>query len=182
MKAKFQIPALLFAFAAMSAAPASAQLDDMIAWNNEQLESSAPSIKEAILLKTIFLDNHFNQTSVSQAAYYQTVQPIGANLFLIKSYFVNGDLKMVGTAKNTNDLINHGEFVYYYQSGAVESRGKFSNGVKDGIWQRFAPDGRVKSERIYTGKPVEHYFETPAFKVNYQTPDAMNRGLANQPQ
>lgn len=182
MKVNYQTTALLIAIAALSVAPASAQLNEMIAWNYEQSESNSFKVKDALILKTIFLDDCLNKTSVSNAAYYQTIQPVDANLFLIKTYFGNGDLKMVGTAQNSNDLIQHGNFEFYYQNGMVESRGKYTNGVKDGIWERFAPDGSVKAERIYTGIPVQYYFEIPAFKDNCQISGAMTRSFANQNQ
>jgi len=182
MKAKFQIPALLFACAALSAANVSAQPEDMIAWHNEQSESLMLTGKDALISKTIFLDNCLNKTSVSKAEYYQTIQPAEANQVLLKTYFGTGELKMVGKAQKSDDLILHGNFVFYYQNGIVESRGKYTDGIKDGIWERFAPNGEVKAERIYTGKPVEHYFETPAYKVNYETSGVIDQGVANQSQ
>jgi antitoxin component YwqK of YwqJK toxin-antitoxin module len=166
MKSIFQIPALLIAFAALSAASISAQPQDLITWNHESAEFVSASNKNVWILKTVFLDNCLNQTTVSKAEYYQTFQPLGNDQFLIKTYFATGELKMTGTARQSDLPVFHGNFVYYYQSGVVESRGKYTNGIKDGIWERFDPNGDEKAERIYTGIPVEHYFETLAYKYN----------------
>jgi antitoxin component YwqK of YwqJK toxin-antitoxin module len=166
MKTHFKTSALLIALAAQCVAPVSAQSDEMIAWNFVQTESEHPVAKEVRSVKKTFLDNHLNKTSIAEANYYQIIQPFGNDQVLIKTYFATGELKMTGMAKQVDEPILHGQFVFYYQNGKVESRGKYSNGIKDGIWERFAPNGEKKAERVYTGIPVWQYFETLVYKVN----------------
>jgi antitoxin component YwqK of YwqJK toxin-antitoxin module len=48
----------------------------------------------------------------------------------------------------------HGSFVYYYQSGQIESQGDFRDGEKVGVWQRFDRNGNEKPEKVYAVLPM----------------------------
>lgn len=43
----------------------------------------------------------------------------------------------------------HGEFTFYHLNGLVESHGRYEQGRKVGVWQRFDRAGRPLADRIY---------------------------------
>jgi len=69
--------------------------------------------------------------------------------YQVKAYFMTGELKMEGWFKEKELTTPHGEFVFYYQNGQVESEGEFMEGSKFGLWERFDFEGNPKPEKIY---------------------------------
>jgi len=171
MKAIVQNIASLIAAGFIILGTTSAQSEQFLASNDEATSVARTSAGTALILKTSFLNDVMEVSGTRDASYYQTIQAAGAMGFMLKTYFLTGELKMIGHTKESGCFLPDGEFVFYYQNGAVESRGQYRNGVKAGIWERYASDGTSKAERVYTGIPVELYFETPAYKVEeYFTP------------
>lgn len=66
-------------------------------------------------------------------------------------HYVTGELRMLRHARRAADgeLVNHGTYTLYYQSGQQEMVGEYENGVRVGPWRWFYPDGRPKAQCRY---------------------------------
>lgn len=89
------------------------------------------------------------------AMFYRTSEPAGDKGYKVKAFFLSGELKMEGYYKDKAISVPHGEFTFYYKNGQVESTGDYADGLKTGVWQRYAKDGSEKAEKVY-----ENYYHT----------------------
>ncbi len=76
-------------------------------------------------------------------------------LFVGKAYDAEGRLLAEGRFLDSGLKEMHGDFIYYHVNGKVESRGRFENGRKIGIWERFDTEGRPMAERVYDAAALE---------------------------
>lgn len=103
----------------------------------------------------IYLDTFMELThKKKEAAYYCELVEKTDKGYHYKAYFLTGELKMEGWYADQNMEIAEGAFVYYYQSGKVESKGMCKEGSKVGIWQRYNEYGIAKPEKVYESLQV----------------------------
>lgn len=100
---------------------------------------------------TAYLDVAFRETNKRKASYIRKLVPTKEHLFQAEVRSVEDQtLKMRGIfIQKGTDLIEHGEFTYYYPDGQVESSGIFEEGVKVGAWKRFTAQGMQRPDRYY---------------------------------
>ena len=77
--------------------------------------------------------------------------------------FNNGILEGKGIVKKTG--LRDGEWIIYYKSGEILSKGNYSKGTKIGNWKFFYKNGHLEEEGNYNNKGQEYgiwnlYFET----------------------
>lgn len=77
-------------------------------------------------------------------------------LFVGKAYDAEGRLLAEGRFRDAALKEMHGDFIYYHVNGKVESRGRFENGRKIGVWERFDTEGRPMAERVYDAGALEY--------------------------
>ena len=97
-----------------------------------------------------FMDRVFKCSSKGEALYYRELKPT-AEGFSASVYWINGDLRMTGFYKEDNEggLVKHGDFVFYYDNGNMESLGCYEYGIKVGAWKRFTREGKARPNRYY---------------------------------
>ena len=97
-----------------------------------------------------FMNKVFKSSSKGEAVYYRDLTPT-AEGFSGSVYWNNGDLRMTGFYKEDNDggLVKHGDFIFYYDNGNIESLGSYEYGIKVGAWKRFTTDGKARPNRYY---------------------------------
>lgn len=88
------------------------------------------------------------------------------NLFVLKIYDLNDNLKTEGSYKDSLLIVPHGDFIYYetiamynavnrthYQnvdkSVFVVGKGSFIDGKQEGVWLSFYPDGKLRTQTTY---------------------------------
>ncbi|MCW3788249.1 energy transducer TonB [Plebeiibacterium sediminum] len=76
---------------------------------------------------TIFYDNHWEETSSSNASYYRIIKK--DLLYAVTDYYLNGQIQMKGFYKTLDPEVKHGEFVFYNQNGDVSNIVNYKNGV-----------------------------------------------------
>ncbi len=76
-------------------------------------------------------------------------------LYVGKAYDAEGRLLAEGRFRDAGLKEMHGDFIYYHVNGQVESRGRFENGRKIGVWERFDTEGRPMAERVYDTAALE---------------------------
>jgi hypothetical protein len=86
----------------------------------------------------------------NMATFTRTLTPIDAQTFKSEVRSFDGALKCTGTYIKDNDAFyEHGEFVFYYSDGQIESRGRYEQGLKVGVWERYMANGTRKADRYY---------------------------------
>lgn len=104
----------------------------------------------ALGVKT-YLNAKMEECKKKQAVFFQKVADDQEEGWLSMVYFVQGELKMRGHFIDNALKVPHGEFSYFYQNGQLESKGRYENGAKIGVWERWNPNGTPKAERFYSG-------------------------------
>jgi TonB family protein len=69
---------------------------------------------------------------------------------------------MTGAYKDKALSTEHGEFKYFYANGVVESQGRYANGNKVGVWNRWSYDGNPKPDRQYAEENFKKSTRTTA--------------------
>ncbi|WKZ66307.1 MAG: energy transducer TonB [Flavobacteriales bacterium] len=101
-------------------------------------------------------------TAKKKAAYYREAAGREGDLFIGKTFTVDGKLKAEGTYRDAAMNQPHGSFVFYHPNGRVESRGEYINGNKAGVWERFDAWGQPLAEKIYNPEPLANIVYTRA--------------------
>ena len=103
----------------------------------------------------IYLDNFMEIThKKKEAAYYCELVEKTDKGYHYKAYFLTGELKMEGWYTDEDMEVAEGPFVFYYQSGKMESKGQYKEGSKVGVWQRYNEYGIAKPEKVYASLQV----------------------------
>ncbi len=64
-------------------------------------------------------------------------------------YFWSDRTKIFKTYGAANDLVLDGEFTKFYSDGQIFEKGKFDQGLKDGVWRIWNNDGSLQKEEFY---------------------------------
>jgi hypothetical protein len=87
-------------------------------------------------------------TNDINVAMHRAVREV-ANGFEVRVLSADGRVRMTGIYSDAELTVANGLFVYYHMNGEVESSGVYVNGTKKGLWERFAPNGLRKADRVY---------------------------------
>ncbi len=110
----------------------------------KKVEPPAPGVR-------VYLNAKMEVCKRKQATYFRKAEQDDDKGWLVMVYFSSGELKMRGHYIDDALEVGHGTFTYFYQNGQKESEGKFDNGAKIGVWNRWEPNGEPKAERFYSG-------------------------------
>jgi|GEM_PF-5001682 len=128
---------------------------------------------------TKYFDKYWDETTESNAMFYRHYE-YKEGLYHVADYYMSDKLQMVGTFKNLEKSINHGQFIYYYPDGSKQEECTFLNdeydgevkeyfignnqisavkhykkGVKDGEWICYHKNGQISKKIMYAkGKPA----------------------------
>jgi len=99
--------------------------------------------------------------------YYRKLFKTG-KLWYAKDYYLNGKLQMEGSFRNKKCTKNHGEFIYYFENGNVDRKGKYFKNKYEGIWCWYHLNGNKSSEELYSkGKRIKvEYWDSNGIKVD----------------
>lgn len=109
-----------------------------------------------------YLDSSWKKTSQEAAVYYRDYKKISKKNWLIKDYYINGQIQMEGVFTSKKMKEKNGEFIYYYNNGNIDHEGEYINNQKEGDWKWYFKNGQMSSKEIYNGgKPekIEHWNE-----------------------
>ncbi len=99
---------------------------------------------------TDYLDMYLEVTSKGKAEYCRYLTPLDENLFEADITTTSGRLKAEGVyLKVEDELIPHGDFIFYHANGKVESKGRYVKGYKVDTWKRYDNTGHEKPEKYY---------------------------------
>ena len=109
-----------------------------------------------------YLDGVLAMTSKKSARYYRVNEGKDGELFIGKTYTVDGKLKAEGRYLDAGLTQPNGPFVFYHANGKVESKGLYVNGNKSGLWERFDVWGGALAEKVYDPEPLANIIYTSA--------------------
>lgn len=95
-----------------------------------------------------------------KAQFYREVAGKDGELFIGKTYTMEGKLKAEGTYHDGAMRQPHGFFTFYHANGRVESKGEYINGNKAGIWLRYDAWGEPLAEKVYNPEPLANIIYT----------------------
>ncbi|MBK8500518.1 MAG: energy transducer TonB [Flavobacteriales bacterium] len=96
-----------------------------------------------------YLDEVLASTTSKRAKYYRVNEGQEGDLWIGKTYTVDGKLKAEGRYRDASLTIPEGAFTFYHANGKVESHGLYKNGYKSGIWERYDVWGQALAEKVY---------------------------------
>jgi hypothetical protein len=115
--------------------------------------------------QTLFFDALLKQTQKRNAVYTLQLSHIGGNIFEGTIFSDQKEVKAVGQWKlEDKRYIEHGQFVFFYANGQIESQGEYDRGVKVGNWQRFEENGVKKTDRYYNPESADAVRKTLGIK------------------
>jgi len=97
-----------------------------------------------------------------KAVFYREQAGMEGELYIGKTYTIEGKLKAEGTYLDGALSLPHGTFTFYHPNGRVESRGEYLNGNKAGVWMRYDAWGQELAEKIYNPEPLANIVYTRA--------------------
>lgn len=110
----------------------------------------------------LYLDEVLASASKKTAKYYRVAEGKDGELFIGRTYSIEGKLKSEGTYADQELRVEHGIFTFYHANGAVESKGEYVMGNKSGVWERYTPAGEELAEKVYNHVPLENIVYTLA--------------------
>lgn len=90
-------------------------------------------------------------SSETDAKYYREYiadQSVG---YHVKVFYLDGNIRMTGTYRDSEMMVENGHFTYYYHQGHAESEGYYKDGYKHGPWKRWTYRGEQRPDRFYPG-------------------------------
>jgi hypothetical protein len=104
-----------------------------------------------------YFDALGRRAQIDNAVYYRKISKSDtANIYLGTEYWMNGYVKMVGYALDTNFMFRIGKCTYYYKGGGKSGEGQFYSdlpkrilGFKNKKWETWYADGKPKEVWIY---------------------------------
>ena len=105
--------------------------------------------------KTIYFDQDWEETTKENASFYRTIKNDGS-LFIIKDFFITGELQFEGVSKTETDPLHYeGKSTWYAQDQTVLQEINFKDNKKHGTFQTFYSDGTKKEESNYINDNLE---------------------------
>ena len=109
-----------------------------------------------------YLSEVLATTSKAKASYYRVPDGRDGDLFVGKTFTLDGKLKAEGRYHDAGLNVENGPFVFYHPNGKVESQGNYQMGKKSGVWLRFDQWGRPLAEKVYDPEPLANIVYTRA--------------------
>jgi antitoxin component YwqK of YwqJK toxin-antitoxin module len=106
--------------------------------------------------QTFHLNAMMQMSTELEAAFKLVLTKTGENMYEGEITDYMGQLKASGSyMKIGKSYLEDGQFVYFYPSGKVESKGEFVKGIKVGTWERYDNSGKRKADRYYPAESAD---------------------------
>ena len=112
---------------------------------------------------TVYYDSDWEKVrSIKKAVYYRKAFKDTQGQYIVKDYFLNGDLQMSGTYITKKFEIKNGTFIYYYDNGQKKSEYNYVKNKRYGDCATWFDSGQIASKSSYdangkTGKWIEWF-------------------------
>lgn len=117
-----------------------------------------------------YFDKDWEPTTRENAVYYRPQPEKQANGYLIKDYYIAGQLQMQGLSQSESGDAFEGLVTWYYPNGTISQTAIYQNGTANGDFITYDEQGKVKTKGRYSdGQPYEGSFETEYKDLGYTT-------------
>src|SRR5689334_3466373 len=102
----------------------------------------------ASILKAQKIERYYDYTwkevsDATKARFYSLIEKEDS-VWNRKDYYLReGRLQMQGYYKDADCKIEHGDFTWYHPNGYLQTKGRYSNGKKSGVWLSFHENGMM---------------------------------------
>jgi len=111
----------------------------------------AINIYSQLIRDTVFYDKNWQQSDPENAGYYRIVSSdtSGKFQYLVKDYYISGQLQMTGTYKSISPDYKTGIFKYWYENGQQKLICSYVNNKLDGEYLEYYNNGKPKNKKFY---------------------------------
>lgn len=101
----------------------------------------------------IFYDDKWKVTTQEDAAYYRKCWKAGS-LWMVRDYFITGELQMNGAYSDDSMDVREGHIDYYHKNGRISKSADYVHDDAEGIMKTWHENGKPESQEFYRkGKP-----------------------------
>jgi len=97
---------------------------------------------------TIYFNKDWDKVCHNNAKYYRIIEKLNTH-FIVRDYYINEQLQMVGSYISINPEIKDGEFTWYKKNGKVLSVGHYINNMANGSFMSFRKNGNIFLKETY---------------------------------
>lgn len=110
----------------------------------------------------VWLDKNHNETTKENGVYYRPKPKKVRKKFLVKDYYIGGQLYREGKAEFTtpNKENFNGVVTYYYKNGNISKKVSYRRGLKDGIYEEYYETGQLRLQGKYQDDLKEGAWKT----------------------
>jgi protein TonB len=115
-------------------------------------------------IDTIFYDANWKETVKASSSYYRILVKKEDGKFFVTDYYNSGQVQMTGTLTAHDPDMKDGDFVYYYENGAIKTKSTFVNGQETATksWDQNGKDvvldGKVEVQPEYPGG-IQNFYQ-----------------------
>jgi len=116
---------------------------------------------------TIFFNKHWKKCEKKNAAYFR-INAGAKNNYLVKDFYINGQIQMESEASAYEPLVQNGTSTYYYENGQKQASGKYNSGEQTGAWTYWKVNGKLK-EVINHDRPEIKLYDSSSWTPQNQS-------------
>jgi TonB family protein len=110
------------------------------AWANSQM-----------IIDTVYFDSDWEQSDKEGARYYRVISTdtSGEFRFMVRDYYLSGQIQMAGTYKSIRPDNRDGNFTYYFENGNIQIECIYDDNVLDGPFNEWYESGQQKVSQAF---------------------------------
>jgi protein TonB len=119
--------------------------------------------KGQVILDTMYFNQNWEQSTEQDAHYYRIVftdTAAGSFRFLVKDYYLSGQIQMTGTYKSIRPDNKDGHFIYYYDNGQQQRDCYYRENTLTGTLREWYPSGQQKNVQQYKNGLLDGSYKT----------------------
>ena len=112
----------------------------------------------------VYLNEDKQECEKEDAVYYRTIEELPADenkLFLIKDYFISGQIQMEGTFLSPETIYEHGEITWFYKNGNKKRKANYNQSLLLGDYLTWYENGEPKTIAEY----IKNDFEENRYSI-----------------
>ena len=135
-----------------------------------------PHIEAQGVRDTMYFDRDWEQTTRPNASYYRIISfaDTGDFLFIVRDYYLSGQIQMSGTYRSIRPDYKTGVFTYYYKNGFKQAECEYDHNELDGPYREWYENGILKSDHFYLDGELNGSYKswnddgTPSLEIQYK--------------
>ena len=110
-----------------------------------------------MVIDTTYFDRDWEPAGKEHARYYRIISTdtSGEFRFMVKDYYLSGQIQMSGTYKSIRPDNKDGHFIYYYENGKKQMECFYDNNVLDGPLNEWYDSGQQKTAQFYKNDDLD---------------------------